>query len=123
MEIIDARNEILNEIPIYQIAEGWGMKNDANPIFRLTVLDDSTEYNAIPSGYIQPHVYNRTGVTNSVYVWNVPNHQVAFHLDYVDPNERYYYDNLRTISVVLFGTGTAFLVISCSELISTRKIS
>jgi hypothetical protein len=122
-EIIDAKNKILNKIPIYQIVEGWGMKNNATPVFRVTVLDDSTEYNAIPSGYIQPHVYNRTGVTNSVYVWDVPNYQIAFHLDYVDPNERYYYDNLRMISVVLFGTGTAFLVISCSELIYTRKIS
>lgn len=97
------------------------MENNANPILRVTVLDDSTEYNAIPSGHIQPHVYNRTGVTNSVYVWNVPNHQIAFHLDYVDPNERFYYDSFRMISAIFFGTGTAFLVISFSEWFTTRK--
>lgn len=120
-EVNDARNEILDEIPGYQIKQDWGLRENYNPILRVSVLDDSTEYNVIPDGYLRSHKYNRTGVTNSVIVWDVPDHRIDFHLDYVNPHERYFYDNLRTASIVLFGTGAAFLVVSFSEYRNTSK--
>ncbi len=117
----DARNEILKNIPVAYWKENWGLREETNPVLTVSVIDDSTQYNPIPDGYLKSHKYNRTGVTNSVMVWDVPEHSIDFHLDYVNPGERYLYDAFRTIAILLIGIGTAFLTISASEYFSRKR--
>lgn len=121
--LTDAINKILKDIPNSYWEKNWGLREGKNPILTVSVIDASTQYNDIPDGYLKSHKYNRTGVTNSVMVWDVPEHAIDFHLDIVNPHEKYYYDNLRTIAVVLFATGTAFLTISFSEYFSQKKFN
>jgi len=121
-EVIDVRNEILKDIPSNYWKSTWGLENRPNPVLTVSVIDDSTQYNPIPAGYLKLNSDNRTGITNSVMVWNVPEHAIDFHLDYVNPSEREWFDNLRTFAIVLFGASAAFLAIYISEYFS-RKYS
>lgn len=120
-EILEIRNEILKDIPSAYWEGNWGLDQNINPRLTVSVLDDSTQYNPIPDGYLKSIKHNRTGVTNSVMVWDVPDHRIDFHLDYVNPNEKLLYDSLSMFAIILFGTGTAFLTISASEYLSRNN--
>lgn len=121
-EVLAVRDEILKNVSSGYWKGDWGLDNKTNLELSVSVLDDSTQYNLIPDGYLKSHKYEKTGVTNSVVVWKIPDHPIDFHLDYVDPAQKFYYDVFVTLSVIMFGTGTAFLTIAFSEWLSARKI-
>ena len=121
-EIITARNKILEHIPNGYWKESMTLTHNFVPQLTITVLDDSTQYNPIPDGYLKSHNSNRTGVTNSVMVWDIPEKRITFHLDYIDTNYKWIYDIMTTSAIFLFGIGIEFRVISFSELTSSINI-
>ena len=115
--VIDFRNDILS-LP-FSWDGSWN--SDRSTLLKVSVLDDSTEYNPIPDGYLEPRKYNQTGVSNSVMVWEIPEHDITFHLDYVNPEEQKKYDSLTAFALVMFGTGTGILVLATAEFFAQRK--
>jgi hypothetical protein len=115
--LIDIRNEMI--VPSIEITNSW--QTDRTTLLKVSVLDDSTEYNPIPDGYLELNKYNETRVSNSVMVWDVPDKNILFHLDYVNPDEQKIYDTLTGIALLLLGTSASTLVLATTELISHRR--
>lgn len=117
---VDKVNEILKGKG--EIEQGWKIV-DTTPKIRVTVNDTVTQINPIPDGYMTSFKVQPRNVSATVFVWSLPDHDITFHLDYTNPEERQTFDDQRNISLILIGSGVSFLGVALAEGVRKKHYS
>lgn len=94
---------------------------DSKPTVSVSIDGNATELNPVPLGHLDTFFNPIHKVRNTVFVWDISDRDITYHLDYTIPSERIKFENYRNFSLILFGTSIAMITTSVSILVNSYQ--